>query len=243
MESGTDMAINFPDVPTLGQFFTFDETTWVWAGTHWDLVPTNYDTNQLLPSQLGNTDKYLKTDGTNASWQTVSGGVSLISSTTFTAASVVNINNVFSSTYKDYQIRISGLTVSYIGKVMFRLRVGGVDNTSSLYAQTNMYLGTTSSVNLTTQTAGHIFSNRYLYGSPGYQMEGGMSVATITNPFETVQTSWLGSSYDRQQTYSTNDLGVFGGNHNSATSYTGFTIYHETGQPITGRLSVYGLQT
>lgn len=236
------MAINFPDVPTLGQFFTYDETTWIWTGTHWGLVPTNYDTNQLLPAQAGNTDKFLKTDGTNASWQAVSGGLALISSTTFTAASVVNVNNVFSSTYKDYQVRISGLTVSYIGKVMFRLRVAGADATT-LYSQTNIYLGTATGVNLNNQTAGHMFNDRYLYGSPGYSMDGGMSSAIVTNPFETVQTSWLGTSYARQQNYSANDLGVFGGNHSAATSYTGFTIYHETGQPITGRLSVYGLQT
>lgn len=238
------MAINFPDYPTVGQFFNHDQNTWVWSGSIWEIVPTNYEPNDLLPSQIGQAGKFLGTNGTTGTWQTVnSGSIALIGTTTFTAATTVNVNNVFSSTYKDYQIRISGLTVSYIGKVMFRLRVAGVDATSALYSQTNTYVGTTSAVNLNSMTAGHMFNNRYLYGSPGYQMEGGISSATIANPFEVVQTSWIGQSYVRQQNYSANDMGVFGGNHNSATSYTGFTIYHETGQAMTGRVSVYGLAT
>jgi hypothetical protein len=235
------MAINFPDVPTLGQFFTYDETTWVWAGNHWDLVPTNYDTNQLLPAQAGNTDKYLKTDGTNASWQTVSGGLSLITTNTFTAASTVNVNNVFSSTYKDYQIRISNFSVSYIGKVMIRWRVAGVDNTSGSYYQAQTQFGTSTTTN-TTSTQGIIFGNRYYYASPGYSMSAGNSLATIVNPFETAETGWHGVSYN-YNTYASSDLSIFGGKFGATTSFTGFSIYHETGQPITGRLSVYGLQT
>jgi hypothetical protein len=61
-------AINFPDTPTDGQEFTAGDRTWSWNNTTqvWDAV-----SGGALPSQSGQAGKYLTTDGTSASWSTI----------------------------------------------------------------------------------------------------------------------------------------------------------------------------
>jgi hypothetical protein len=83
-----------------------------------------------LPSQTGNSGKYLTTDGTNASWGTVSaggagdftllnaGGTALTSGTTVTVSGISNIEKLYvyisdvtnSSTNAYYGIRLNGDT-------------------------------------------------------------------------------------------------------------------------------------
>jgi hypothetical protein len=88
--------MNFPANPTLNQTYTYGTRTWKWDGTTWnlqrgaaslatvatsgsftDLVnkPTTLSgygiTDGSLPTQTGNTGKYLTTNGTITSWATV----------------------------------------------------------------------------------------------------------------------------------------------------------------------------
>ena len=67
------MAIDFPNTPTNGQEFTAGSTTWVYASASgtWSLKPASASS---LPSQAGNSGKYLTTNGTAASWGTVTSG-------------------------------------------------------------------------------------------------------------------------------------------------------------------------
>lgn len=70
------MAINFPTSPALNQTYSFGGSTWVWNGTGWAQQTALVSS---LPSQTGNAGKYLSTDGSIASWTTVSGGGSSFS--------------------------------------------------------------------------------------------------------------------------------------------------------------------
>jgi len=126
--------MNFPINPTLNQTYTYGGKTWKWDGTAWNLqaagvaqatvaftgsftdlinkpttlsgygitdgytIPTqtgntgkylttngtvtSWATIDALPSQTGNTGKYLTTNGTVASWATITGGGSPGGSTT-----------------------------------------------------------------------------------------------------------------------------------------------------------------
>ena len=57
---------------------------YVYDGSAW------LDVSSEIPSQTGNSGKYLTTDGTNASWGTISaGGMTLISTTTISNAAVL----------------------------------------------------------------------------------------------------------------------------------------------------------
>lgn len=80
------MAINFPLNPNVNDSYTFSDKTWVYNGLGWQLLASgntfatiSYVDGSIanvdaLPSQTGNSGKYLTTDGTTASWATVEAG-------------------------------------------------------------------------------------------------------------------------------------------------------------------------
>lgn len=71
-------------IPVKGVFNGSNEATGLSEFTNTDTIPVsnggtgatsaNGALTNLLPSQTGNTGKYLTTDGTNTNWATVSGG-------------------------------------------------------------------------------------------------------------------------------------------------------------------------
>jgi hypothetical protein len=63
------MAISFPASPTLNQTYVFSSITWTYNGTAWTKASA---VNSILPAQATNSGKFLTTDGTAASWSTVS---------------------------------------------------------------------------------------------------------------------------------------------------------------------------
>ena len=62
------MAISFPSSPTVNQTYTYNSITWTYNGTGWTKAST---TAGVIPTQSGNTGKYLTTDGTSVAWGTV----------------------------------------------------------------------------------------------------------------------------------------------------------------------------
>lgn len=85
-----------------------------------------------LPSQTGNAGKYLTTDGSNASWDTVSsGGMTLISTTTLTGASV-SLTSI-PATYNNLQIIIR----NYLPNTDAESIRMTVNSTSSIYRTPN----------------------------------------------------------------------------------------------------------
>lgn len=89
------MALSFPSNPTTNQIYTYNGKSWTFDGTVWSQTnpaaletagPNTVVTTSIVdgavtavklaagaavPSQTGNTGKYLTTDGTTASWATV----------------------------------------------------------------------------------------------------------------------------------------------------------------------------
>ena len=63
------MAIQFPNNPTLNDTYTYNSITWTYNGTAWSKSST---AAPALPTQASNSGKFLTTDGTSASWGTVS---------------------------------------------------------------------------------------------------------------------------------------------------------------------------
>lgn len=57
----------FPSSPALNQEYSVGSKTWKWNGTTWNITATT----SLLPTQTGNSGKYLSTDGTAVAWSTV----------------------------------------------------------------------------------------------------------------------------------------------------------------------------
>lgn len=233
------MAIDFPATPSIGEYFTSGTTTWQWDGSSWKLSPANYDAANLLPSQTGNSGKFLTTDGTVTSWGTVSQVYALISSTSFSGSNVI-VDNIFSSSYKDYEIVVNNLSVaSAVGYVWFRFRSGGADVTSANYTHSAIVSPSVTTYNTgATSSGGHLFSARY--NQSGYVTSDGISILRVLNPNLALSTQWTGQSYFAS-TYNTNDLSVMGGRFNLTNQFTGISFYHNQGVTMSGNIAVYGI--
>ena len=99
------MAINFPNSPTTNQTVIVGTDTWVWNGVAWEVEPAI-----IIPTQTGQSGKYLTTNGTAVSWGTV----------TATAASVGlgNVTNESKATMfasPTFTGTVAGVTATHVG--------------------------------------------------------------------------------------------------------------------------------
>jgi len=163
------------------------------------------------------------------------GGLVKITDQTFSAASTVNVNNCFTSTYDNYRVLIDFSAASTTLALTMRLRVSGTDNSTTNYFRQNMSAqSTTVSASQTASgtswgLAGsidntYISYNRYMFDIFGPQLTR-YTVAVVPSLF--VSTT--------PQYYSNLDAYLF----NATTSFDGFSLLASTGN-VTGTLRVYG---
>ncbi len=158
------------------------------------------------------------------------GGLVLISSTTIgSAVSSVTVNNAFSATYDNYKILIS-MGVGSAGDASLSLQLGS--NTAGYYMAA-AYVKYSNSV--VTGAATNNGSNwlRACHISTG----GVVGNIDIMSPFLTKFTSFAS---DGIQFLTGGEYAKQGGWHNSATSFTDFTLTPNTGTITGGTISVYG---
>ena len=187
-----------------------------------------------MVSYLTDTDKVEAYNGTN--WvsvaPTTSQGLTLINTTSFSGVSSQSINDVFSSTYTNYQIVFNYVGTSN-GSLLLRMRVGGADATASNYAR--QFTLTTS----TTFTGGRASSqSHYAITDTGGSRQ--TIITNVFNPNEAVVTtfrSFGGFAFDSNSALYIMDTI---GNHQLSTAYTGFTALVDAGT-MTGNIQVYGL--
>ena len=160
-------------------------------------------------------------------------GLTLISTTSFSAVSSQSVNDVFSSAYTNYRIVIA-TTNAANGTWNFRLRVGGADASGSNYFYATSLIvsgaGTQAALQAESQTSIDIYEN----GSAGASLE-----MDIHNVFNAQSTMFSYMITDSRGSGSGAFRSVFGGaQHTLSTSYTGFTFY--SSHNMTGSVSVYG---
>lgn len=152
---------------------------------------------------------------------------------TFTTASSVSVNGVFTSAYSNYRLVFDIPTSGGTTAVSFRLRASGTDNSSSSYGQfwtMSRLTGALQSNNGTGATFQFgttiALTNRFVEAT-----------ADIINPQAAKTTEWTGQGifYDATSSYLNSFAGIF----DAATQFDGFTIY-ATGTTFTGTLKVYG---
>jgi hypothetical protein len=162
-------------------------------------------------------------------------GLVLLNTTTYNTVASVSINDVFSTTYQNYQIVVAGAYgTSTGGVVTMRLRASGADNTSANYAYVGLTMANASgTLGTTGQTSAVVGYSGYDAVSSGWNS----TIINVLRPFEANWTHYLSSSQgvnsSSQDAYMT-----IGGNHRVATSYTGFTLLYPTTQ--SGTIRVYG---
>jgi hypothetical protein len=227
-----DLTINSTTIPTSKTLVATDSTAYV------------------IPSMSGNSGKYLTNDGSTPSWATVSSssGLTLITSQSFTNSTSVQINNCFSSTYRNYRVMLSITGISAQStNVYFRYSSGGTPNSSAIYSFTALDGGPTSSP---TASAGRNLTATQFecgYYDPGYSPNNQMPYYATMDIFAPYigqyEKGMLGFSCSTYATAPINTYVKFwSGWCLSNASFDGFQIRPQGADGITGIIRVYGYQ-
>ena len=148
----------------------------------------------------------------------------------FSAASSVSLNGVFTSTYANYKVVVSNLTASTGVSLYMRLRVSSSDNSSNIYYQQQLYNSSTT-VSAVRQTG-----TQWTVGS-GDTATSNFSTVELFYPQTTAKTRGL--VIWNQGNITVPDTLVQTMTHDSATAFDSVTIYASSGS-VTGTVSVYG---
>jgi hypothetical protein len=159
-------------------------------------------------------------------------GLIHIETVSISAVSSVNIDNVFSATYDHYKLIATYTYSSTDVDVVFRLRVGGSNDTTSNYNSQRIIVADTSvtASRQTTQT-----SSRFFIAPSGRTI----GEATIYNPFLAERTFFNTTSAFTDGSNLSRYCDVRGW-HNATTSFDGINLSVGSGT-LTGTLSIWGL--
>ena len=166
----------------------------------------------------------------NTALGTKKAGMVLLNTTSFSGVASQSINDVFSTTYRNYRILVTiDDNASTPSDLTFRLRVAGADASGANYRNHNIFINSSG----VTGNYGSGTTSTFWYA--GVQIASTQSRGTIEvlSPFETKHTGFVGIGGG-------GDLSIVaGGRHTLDTSYTGFTLIPDAGN-IDGTVSVYG---
>jgi hypothetical protein len=164
-----------------------------------------------------------------------SSSVSTLGQVTFTGASSVSLNDVFSATYNAYKIIIRITDTASDGFMNLRFRVSGTDATAANYS--SAYYGVSAA--FSADAGGSSATTAAYVGYSENANEFAFGAVELVNPFLTQPTIF--NSIGAYKT-AANNLTILncGGGLDNTTSYTGFTLLMPGGGNATGTVSVYG---
>jgi hypothetical protein len=161
--------------------------------------------------------------------------LTLVNSTTFSGASSVAIDNVFTSTYSNYFIQTSFTSSGSTDQMMqMRLRVGGVDATGSDYLTDG-----TRAYPASVAYFGGAGTTWNLHNISSVNAEAAHHTIQLLGPqlANTTKITAFGFGYT-SVTFGTNSIHQ-SGRHGPATQYDGFKLFVTTGN-IAGTVKIYG---
>lgn len=162
------------------------------------------------------------------------GGLVKLNTTSFSAASSQSINDVFSTTYDNYKILINLTATSASSTIQYRMRVSGADNTASTYNDVNFRAngaGSSTTQNLN-QNVGTLAITHSTTITKGISVD-------MFSPFLSAVTTFNATTGNLDNV--NNQIGVYlaGGGHNTASSFTGISIFPSTGT-FSGTITILG---
>jgi hypothetical protein len=165
---------------------------------------------------------------------TIGGGINLIDSGTFSAASEFHVD-LFSSTYDDYLL-ITVLEGSVASeKLRARLRASSTDNTSATYG----WAEARNFTNLTQDDKQATDSSWWVGRTGAASGKRHVTRMEIFGPNEATTTGFVSHSAGHHSSSTTGILDYIGGDFNNTTVFTGIKVYPASGT-ITGRYALYG---
>lgn len=158
-------------------------------------------------------------------------GLELIKIDTVTSGTSKEITDVFSSSYKNYLIKINNFNTT--GAIGLNFRIGPFSNSS------NYYWGGTYTTYDTNAVAGESGNNTssWATGAVGTGTAGSSTIQ-LTSPFETTQTSYSCTSVDARVGGAGNR--TYSGFQNNSNSYTSFTLILGSYSFLSCNVVVYG---
>jgi hypothetical protein len=159
-------------------------------------------------------------------------GLTHLRTTSFTSVSTISVNDVFNSQFDNYKL-VFDLQGSSDALVSLRLRVSGADNSSNVYTQQGVQTGAGTIGNPT--GVGTTTSFSLINVTNGTDANGASMDLLLPFVARRTRHSLSGFCYNG----GTNSSVFRGGEHNSATSFTGFSLITSAGN-ITGTVTVYG---
>jgi hypothetical protein len=166
-----------------------------------------------------------------------SGSASASGTVTFSGASSVSLNGIFTTTYDNYKIVLSLSAMSAQARVQARLRASGTDASGSDYHTYGIGIDnsmTTKTTNLNSTTSWGF--------AEGNAADGNLVISSIdlANPFVAAKTKgveqYAGITSSGSAFAISMNCQLF---HNLATSYDGLTIFPASGT-ISGTINIYG---
>jgi hypothetical protein len=191
---------------------------------------------------VGANDTVLTADSTAATglkWAAPApSGLTLINSTTFSGASSVSLDNVFTATYANYLVQTNFTSSGSTDQMLsMRLRVGGVDNTGADY----IFDGTRAYPAAVAYFGGTLTSFQ-LHNISTVNANNASHTFQLFNPAvaNRTQIHSMGHGYT-SVTFGTNSIHM-SGSESDSTAYDGFTLFVTSGN-IAGTVKIYGYKS
>jgi hypothetical protein len=175
---------------------------------------------------LEDVNRYEYRDGSGAWTALGKSGLTRLATQTFTSATAVNIDSVFSATYNAYKVILSS-TASASLNVGVRFRVGGVAATTNYNDQYLQGVAASASAGRNTSVS--------QISSGSFGTAGGFQDFTI-HGVALAQPTWGSNSY----VIPGPSVGLTGFYHSTATAYDGLGLIFASA--TTGEVRIYGLE-
>jgi hypothetical protein len=212
---------------------------YVWSGSAWVSVASEVESlaGYATQSYADNQPGMKLIVPSSVAVGSGSGSVATQGTVTFSGASSVSLNNVFSSTYKNYKL-VANVTQSSSGVLQIRWRTAGSDNTAATYYDYFAKPGTNSATYASNYNNGGT-SSYFTDNTSGTDSLKAFSL-DIFSPNETQRTYYSGNSVSSANSAGQPYYGgfVFGG-FNNTTVFDSMTLFPVSGT-ITGTISIYG---
>jgi hypothetical protein len=189
---------------------------------------------------VGSNNQVLTADSTAATglkWATPGDGLTLVNSTTFSGATSISLNSVFTSTYANYVIETNFTSSGSTDQMMsMRLRASGTDATGADY----IFDGTRAYPSSVTYFGGSL-SSFQLHNISSVNANNASHVFTLFNPAVANRTQIHSKGHGYTSvSFGTNSIHM-SGSHGLSTAYDGFTLFVTSGN-IAGTVKIYGYQ-
>jgi hypothetical protein len=218
------MPIDFPSNPTNGQVYS----NWIFDSsiTAWRNVNTDTGIGTLNAMGLKNVVPTSVAVGSGSATTNANGTV------TFSGATGIRLNGVFTSTYRNYKVVLDATVASAIQSIYIRYSSGGTDSTTT----DNYGAWGRSRENSTAANGGTIGAN-YGFLVDTSTSTGVAASIDIFKPQIADATRYLANTFGFD---SASYVGYVGGIKTGATSFDGINLLTASGATISGTVQVYG---